>query len=1049
MKSVHEQLRENFERWEIRGRGVLTYPKPVSPRPPFAPFRGHRVPQLLSGVDSVRPTRVSSFLQRAKALVKGENNAAPAVATLQDDGKEQDIEPEWCLRLPCWIEIPMRLPQEMNVSREAMSPLLTSLAYVSHPLVFEIVGTAEKTWMQWVVSENDEAQLRQQMQAHFPQAKLSKPTDTLAEMLQDTDEMAVVEFGLGEVFMLPLASVKNDPFVTLVGALASLAEGEIGLYQVIFVPLSEPWAESSLAAITKQDGQPFFDDGGPMVKAAQQKTCGMLYGVVVRLAAAGSSYERAWRIVSGMAPALRHFSLTNGNHFMPLHNHDYDPKDHLMDVVSRQTCRCGMVLSIDELTGLVHLPTATVQSAKFHRLDTGTRAADTPPRHQGVCLGINQHNGEATEVWLPPAHRVRHCHILGGTGTGKSTLLFSMIQQDILRGEGVAVLDPHGDLIDRVLGIIPPERVKDVVLLDPADEQFVIPFNILSAHSDFEKQLLASDLVSVFQRLSTSWGDQMNSVFQNAVLAFLESRDGGTLADLRRFLLDAQWREQFLETVSDPDVRFYWKRAFPQLGSGKSIGPIITRLETFLSPKPIRYMVSQRENRLDFRAMMDGGKIFLARLPQGLIGRENAFLLGSLIMTKLQQMAMSRARIPESQRRPFYCYIDEFHHFITPSLTEVLSGARKYGLGLVLAHQELKQLDRDKDVGSAVLSNAFTRVVFRVGDSDARALADGFAHFEARDIQSLATGHAIARIERADHDFNLAVPRPEELNEAKTEQVRSAVIDASRQTYSITRQQVESELLRRLEEEAAKPQSPKQRKAREDGVIVPAVLPPEPPQPPRLIEPPPEAPVRVPTNTAHEPPLPPPTPTPAVAADPGKGGHQHRIVQDRIRTVSEQMGFRAHLEMPVGAGRETVDVGLLRHDMRIACEISVTTTIDHEVGNVRKCLREDFNLVAVITADARRLRQIESAVSGCFENGEASKVRYFQPEAFITYLATLTPPPEPEQIPTAPAPKESVRKGYKVKRVFTHLTQEERSAREAAALKLLAEELKPRPMKEQ
>ncbi|MBS0176705.1 MAG: hypothetical protein JSR64_21990 [Nitrospira sp.] len=153
--------------------------------------------------------------------------------------------------------------------------------------------------------------------------------------------------------------------------------------------------------------------------------------------------------------------------------------------------------------------------------------------------------------------------------------------------------------------------------------------------------------------------------------------------------------------------------------------------------------------------------------------------------------------------------------------------------------------------------------------------------------------------------------------------------------------------------------------------------------------------------------------------------------------------------MPVGAGRETVDVGLLRHDMRIACEISVTTTIDHEVGNVRKCLREDFNLVAVITADARRLRQIESAVSGCFENGEASKVRYFQPEAFITYLATLTPPPEPEQIPTAPAPKESVRKGYKVKRVFTHLTQEERSAREAAALKLLAEELKPRPMKEQ
>jgi len=666
-----------------------------------------------------------------------------------------------------------------------------------------------------------------------------------------------------------------------------------------------------------------------------------------------------------------------------------------------------------------------------------------PPSREGVCLGVNQHGGETSEVWLSPAHRLRHCHILGGTGTGKSTLLFSMIQQDITNGEGVAVLDPHGDLIDRVLGIIPPERVNDVVLLDPADEQFVIPFNILSAHSDFEKQLLASDLVSVFQRLSTSWGDQMNSVFQNAVLAFLESREGGTLADLRRFLLDAQWRERFLQTVDDPDVRYYWKRAFPQLGGGRSIGPIITRLETFLSPKPIRCMVAQRENRLDFRAMMDGGKIFLARLPQGLIGRENAFLLGSLIMTKLQQMAMSRARVPESRRRPFYCYMDEFHHFITPSLTEVLSGARKYGLGLVLAHQELKQLDRDKDVASAVLSNAFTRIVFRVGDADARALADGFAHFEARDIQSLRIGQAIARIERADHDFNLAVPKPEEQGEMHAEQRRSAAVHASRAAYAIPRRQVEAELLSRLEQDEGTPPPPKPKKSREDSPKTADAPPIQDPQP-SVTTPPPESPSEVQSeSSANTFVSAPPVVSPASAADPGKGGHQHRIMQDRIRAVGEQMGFHAHLEMPVGAGRESVDVGLIRHDMRIACEISVTTTIDHEVGNVRKCLRGDFSLVAVITTDTRRLRQIEAAVTGCFKPEEAAKVQYFQPDSFLSFLATLTPPPEPEQIPSAPAPKESVRKGYKVKRVFTQLTPDERSVREAAALKLLAEELKP------
>ena len=283
-----------------------------------------------------------------------------------------------------------------------------------------------------------------------------------------------------------------------------------------------------------------------------------------------------------------------------------------------------------------------------------------------------------------------------------------MIRQDLENGEGLAVLDPHGDLVEKVLGTIPSWRIGDVILLDPSDEKFPVGFNVLSAHSDFEKTLLASDLIGVFQRLSTSWGDQMNSVFQNAILAVLESAQGGTLADLRRFLLDDTWRARFLQTVSDPDVRYYWNHAFPQLGGNQSRGPILTRLDMFLSPKPIRYMVSQQENKLDFAEIMDSGKIFLAKLPQGQMGKENAFLLGSLLVAKLQQMAMSRQRLASAKRRPFFCYIDEFQHFITPSMAEILSGARKYRLGLILAHTELRQLERDKEVASAVLSNAFT-----------------------------------------------------------------------------------------------------------------------------------------------------------------------------------------------------------------------------------------------------------------------------------------------------------------------------------------------------
>ena len=229
------------------------------------------------------------------------------------------------------------------------------------------------------------------------------------------------------------------------------------------------------------------------------------------------------------------------------------------------------------------------------------------------------------------------------------------------------------------------------MLLDPSDEAYPVGFNILSAHSELERNLLASDLVSVFRRLSTSFGDQMTTVLGNAILAFLESSEGGTLADLRRFLVEPGFRERFLATVRDPEIVYYWQKEFPLL-TGKPQGPILTRLDTFLRPKVIRHMVSQKENRLDFAAIMNGRKILLAKLSQGLIGEENSYLLGTLIVSKLNQIATSRQNMAAAERTPFYLYIDEFHNFVTPSLAAILVGARKYNLGLILAHQELQQL---------------------------------------------------------------------------------------------------------------------------------------------------------------------------------------------------------------------------------------------------------------------------------------------------------------------------------------------------------------------
>jgi hypothetical protein len=303
----------------------------------------------------------------------------------------------------------------------------------------------------------------------------------------------------------------------------------------------------------------------------------------------------------------------------------------------------------------------------------------------------------------------------------------------------------------------------------------------------------------VFERLSTSWGDQMSSVLRNAILAFLESERGGTLADLRRFLLDTGFRNAFLKTVHDPEVVYYWQKAFPQLTGNKSIGPVMTRLDTFLSPKPIRYMVSQRVNRLDFAEIMDTGKIFLAKLPQGQIGRENSYLLGSVLVAKCQQAAMARQRFSERERRFFWLYIDEFHHFITPSMAEILTGARKYRVGLVLAHQELRQLERDSEVASAVLSNPYARIVFRVGDADARALAEGFSFYRKEDIQSLGIGEAICRVERSDFDFNISVAFPSEPDSIVAAEQRERIIASSRARYATPRAEVEAMLRESLE----------------------------------------------------------------------------------------------------------------------------------------------------------------------------------------------------------------------------------------------------------
>jgi hypothetical protein len=999
------------------------FDEPVYPEPPFRPFVGHYLPEAPSIDDGRRPTFLSSFFRKIS-----EPRVPPVIPPKEE---EPGPTPLICESL---VELQASLPDKLDISKEAFEQFLSSLSLCREPIAFELIGKHKNISAQFVAGQSDTPLLRRQLQAYFPEAVFVPRDGGLEQEWEESqgEEVLAVEFGLKHEFMLPLATGKSDPFIGIIGALAELEPGELGLFQVLFQPVENPWAESIVASVTHADGKPYFVNSPELARAAENKVARPLYAAVVRILLRAAEFERMMQLARDLAGSLRVFREPNGNELIPLHNDDYPSDEHIEDVLHRQTRRTGMLLNADELTGFVHLPSSAVRSPAFQRQTNKTKAAPAIIRQNGLLLGENHHAGKTIEVRLSAEQRTRHTHIIGASGTGKSTLLFNLIRQDIENGEGIAVLDPHGDLIDRILGLIPRERIEDVVLLDPADESHSVGFNILSAHSNLEKNLLASDLIAVFQRLSASWGDQMNSVLQNAILAFLESDRRGTIADLRRFLIEPAFRNDFLKSVKDAEIVYYWQKSFPHLSGNKSIGSILTRLDTFLAQKPIRHMVSQPENRLDFAHIMDSGKIFLAKLPEGLLGRENSYLLGTLIVSKFQQIAMSRQAKQITARRDYWLYIDEFANFITPSMAEILSGARKYRIGLTLAHHELHQLQRSPEVASAVMSHPYTRIVFRVGDDDAKKLAEGFSYFEAKDLRNLETGQAVCRVERSDFDFNLSVPLPVEPDASLATARRQEVITASREKYGTARADVEAMLAKSRESMSVVEPVPFLAKPVE---ILPKVA----EIPKATVSEKEAAPVSKPTeqpSIIHEP-LPP--------RDLGRGGAQHKAIQERLQAEAHALGFLAEVESPItGESRRAADLVLRREQLNIAVEISITTTTDHEFGNVKKCLDAGFSHVAVVSPSLERTQEIRKAVEAGLGRERAAKVSYHTPDDFIIYLRKLTDDATTEPA-SPPIPNERITRGYKVKRHGTGATPEERKAKERAAVQMMSDAMKRRP----
>lgn len=409
-------------------------------------------------------------------------------------------------------------------------------------------------------------------------------------------------------------------------------------------------------------------------------------------------------------------------------------------------------------------------------------------RHQKVKFGIKKDD------------RRRHMYLIGKTGMGKSTALENMVVQDIVNGEGVAVVDPHGDFAEKIIKYIPSNRINDVIYFNPADMDFPISLNVMESAVEQHKHLIASGLVGVFKKLwADSWGPRLEYVLRNAILALLDY-PGSTLLGVMRILVDKKYRQKVIEKIKDPVVRSFWideYSKYPDRFQAEAIAPIQNKVGQFLSTALIRNIVGQVRTSFDIREIMDTQKILIMNLSKGRLGEDASALMGAMMITKIQLAAMSRIDIPERERKDFYLYVDEFQNFATESFANILSEARKYRLNLIIAHQYVEQVE--EEVQAAVFGNVGTIMAFRIGAADAEFMATEFApYFDEEDLVNLAKYDVYLRLMIdgvASNPFSASTLPPLEQWAKETGNV-GKIIEETRVRYGKPREIVEDKIAR-------------------------------------------------------------------------------------------------------------------------------------------------------------------------------------------------------------------------------------------------------------
>jgi hypothetical protein len=733
----------------------------------------------------------------------------------------------------------IRLPQKLGPEKKAVldeinssSQLFSLLSSLKIPFSLEtaVHNVGEDIHFYLAVPEGSVEFAARQLQGLWPDAQVQRTDDYT--IFNSEGSMRAAYLKQKENYALPIRNYVEanlDTFLPILNNFSKLEMVGEGLAIQILAKPAPSWANKNISkniyelkkgkkladvlsgkvslGLTKKKEetppQPIIVDE-ESVKLLTQKISKPLFNVNVRLVVSAMSPYRAEELMHSLTGSFNQFAAPFRNEFKIVEPRN--AKNLLFKFAFRDFEDAeSMILGADELASIWHLPTSATEIPKIKWVKAKESAPPTILPTAGTIIGESLFRGEIKPIYITDEDRRRHVYVVGQTGTGKSTLLVNMVSADINNGKGVAIVDPHGELIDSILNLIPKSRVDDVVIFDPGDLQRPLGLNMLEYNParPEEKTFIVNEMQSIFNKLfsAETMGPMFEQYMRNALLLLMDDpNEHATLMEVPRIFTDAEFRKRLLAKVTNPTVKDFWEKEAVKAGGEASLAnitPYITsKFNNFISNDYVRPIIGQPVSSLNFRQIMDEGKILLVNLSKGRIGDINAGLLGMIIVGKVLMAALSRVDIPQEKRRDFNLYIDEFQNFTTESIATILSEARKYRLNLVVAHQFIAQLT--EKIRDAVFGNVGSQIVFRVGADDAEFLVKQFEPvFSKNDLINIDNFNAYVKLlinGQTTRPFNIKTLPANKGIPALNPKLK----ELSRLLYGRDRQDVEADILKRL-----------------------------------------------------------------------------------------------------------------------------------------------------------------------------------------------------------------------------------------------------------